>query len=429
MDAEISHDVFDLFETTTQLSPYNTTYRDYRSWEGQDTKRSVFLVLTALLCLHLPLIALANLVVIVTFTFAPNLRTPDNFILVGLAVSDVINGFISIPITVINNFDFMYFKQTKELCYVRFAPLLLAAGFNHWVLTLLTVDRFLALRWPFWYLQNAENSIVIKVLVAIFAVHVVFITVWGISFSYDISNKHVLERCTYKGNTPIWLNTYVTSILFAASQIISFSCTIYVAITLYQKIKDTKKNGYIMNQPTLKKITTNAKITILLMFLHIPLLLPSISLIISWREAFGFSFTTEQFFNVTVDHLRFTNGSLNAGIYALSRNIYKKAYKYILTHSPNKWRNIAYILRENSIMPMQMGTTAKQISLAPRVEPEIPSKNSETGKIKSVRRQSNKSSGKNSSKKDLISTKDRSTPGSTLTTLTSTTMYSTTSHS
>ena len=316
--------------------------------------RPFFHILNFTLICHVPFILVTNIVVIFTFYFAPKLRTPDNIVLVSLATADALSGITTIPIVVINYYDQNYFHTTFELCFLRFSIKLVMNALSLAMLTLLAVERFLAIRLPFWYHKNVSNKFIQKAIAFVIISFSIYLVLYGIHFTYSPD-----EKCTFEKSSPQWIHRWVSVSIYAVLMIVSIFCTIFAAIGYWEQITKIKKvEESFVNRERTERLTGNAKILISLMFLHVCLMLPSVILffpgLIPDKAAMMIA-------HAVCHHLRYTNYSANALIYAFNRHTYKKAYRFLLTTNPIYWRELPHILKDNELFSRKMAETVKRI--------------------------------------------------------------------
>ena len=99
--------------------------------------------------------ALTNALVIFSIFTNQNLRTRTNYIVLSLAVSDFFVATVAIPLRLLG---------TLVSCNVVVAFTILFDGLSRLNIVLLTFERFIAVRFPYWYERNATKK---QVLTAI----------------------------------------------------------------------------------------------------------------------------------------------------------------------------------------------------------------------------------------------------------------------
>ena len=126
-----------------------------------DTEKTSFAIIAIILNgLSMPVIILMNALVVAAVKTTPRLRTNYNFLLACLAGTDLLVGivvqpsFIAVQINVLRGISLEQFCQhEKEFSYFAILPIL--SPFYH--LTLISVERFVAIKHPYRYTTVCTN--------------------------------------------------------------------------------------------------------------------------------------------------------------------------------------------------------------------------------------------------------------------------------
>ncbi|CAH3138711.1 unnamed protein product [Pocillopora meandrina] len=130
-----------------------------------DTEKTSFAIIAIILNgLSMPVIILMNALVVAAVKTTPRLRTNYNFLLACLAGTDLLVGivvqpsFIAVQINVLRGISLEQFCQhEKEFSYFAIIPIL--SSFYH--LTLISVERFVAIKHPYRYTTVCTNRCLI----------------------------------------------------------------------------------------------------------------------------------------------------------------------------------------------------------------------------------------------------------------------------
>ncbi len=140
--------------------------------------------------------ALTNAMVIFAIFANQNLKTKTNFIVVSLAISDLFVVTVAIPLRLLG--DLNGSKDNLVPCSVVIAFTVLFDGLSRLNIVLLTFERFIAVRFPFWYQKHASKRrvfIAIAVcwtLMAIFAISL--LTGVGVRGEKDEKNAELTRK-------------------------------------------------------------------------------------------------------------------------------------------------------------------------------------------------------------------------------------------
>ena len=93
--------------------------------------------------------ALTNALVIFSIFTNQNLRTRTNYIVLSLAVSDFFVATVAIPLRLLG---------TLVSCNVVVAFTILFDGLSRLNIVRLTFERFIVVRFPYWYERNATKN-------------------------------------------------------------------------------------------------------------------------------------------------------------------------------------------------------------------------------------------------------------------------------
>ena len=288
------------------------------------------------LVIHIPLIVFTNIFVIVTFCYVPSLRTPDNIILVGLAAVDISVGVLSLPTEILWIWANESVTSSRSLCVLfhTFKSLPYALSFHF--LLVMTIDRGLAINYPFWYCAHMNNKKVLYLLLISFTYNAI---TKAIFFSPMVMKYHPEEvipmcRCSMHYLT----NSAYRSFLFNWKYFIELGLSLFLTIQVYyiaMKKSKSVKAGQI----------ASVKLSSTLIFVYVIFWLPSIFL-----EVAKSNLTTSQFsvYIMVARHLRVVNCWMNAIVYALQRNIYRAGFKFLIRTLPWKWSNLTNYVRQVS---------------------------------------------------------------------------------
>lgn len=117
--------------------------------------------------------ALTNFVVILSIFLDQNLRTRTNYVVFSLAVSDFFVATVAIPLRLLEELNTS--KNTTVPCNVVLALTIVFDGVSRLNIVLISIDRFVGVRFPFSYAKYTSRKIVL------IAIAVCWTTMWTFS--------------------------------------------------------------------------------------------------------------------------------------------------------------------------------------------------------------------------------------------------------
>ena len=108
-----------------------------------------------------------NSIFLITFIKTKTLQTPSNLLLAALCVADLLVGLIYEPIFLVYLFGIRYGYQSRPLTKVYFAAFSFFAVLSGTFSFVITLDRYVAICYPFWYHRCVTCKHYLAVIVAI----------------------------------------------------------------------------------------------------------------------------------------------------------------------------------------------------------------------------------------------------------------------
>ncbi|KAJ7385660.1 hypothetical protein OS493_013686 [Desmophyllum pertusum] len=193
---------------------------------------STEIILTSIFMITVSVVAvIGNFLVILAILWNRKLRTVCNFLFLNLAVADMLQGAISMPLRLADQLN-----QTDSSplipCLVVIPLTVFLFGASNFNLTLISLDRYMALRRPFIYPSLAEpcraTSIVLASWVLIFIIAFLPIMGWGAADTADVA-----DICLFS-------TTLSREYLFMLFSIVNLSVIIILAFTNYFILKTAR---------------------------------------------------------------------------------------------------------------------------------------------------------------------------------------------
>ena len=113
------------------------------------------------------LIIIGNFIFLITLIKTKSLHTPSNLLLAALCVADLLVGLICEPIFLVYLFRIRYGNHSRSLTQVYFAAFSFFAVLSGTYSFVITLDRYVAICYPFWYHRRVTCKHYLAVIVAI----------------------------------------------------------------------------------------------------------------------------------------------------------------------------------------------------------------------------------------------------------------------
>ena len=191
-------------------------------------------ILTSIFMITVSAVAvIGNFLVILAILWNRKLRTVCNFLFLNLAVADMLQGAISMPLRLADQLNQTDAGKPLIPCLVVIPLTVFLFGASNFNLTLISLDRFLALRRPFLYPSLAvpcKVSIIIAVSwILIFVIAFLPIMGWGAA-----DTAKVADICLYS-------TTLSREYLFMLFSIVNLTVIIILAFTNYFILKTARR--------------------------------------------------------------------------------------------------------------------------------------------------------------------------------------------
>ena len=190
-------------------------------------------ILTSIFMITVSVVAvIGNLLVIVAILWNKRLRTVCNFLFLNLAVADMLQGAISMPLRLadqLNQTD----KSPLIPCLVVIPLTVFLFGASNFNLTLISLDRYLALKKPFLYPTLAVPCkvafIIVVSWVLIFIIAFLPIMGWGAATTAEVA-----DICLFS-------TTLSREYLFILFSIVNLTVIFILAFTNYFILKTARR--------------------------------------------------------------------------------------------------------------------------------------------------------------------------------------------
>ena len=283
-----------------------------------------------------------NVCILVTIGLLKELHTTHDAILAAIAVNDLCLGLL-VPLHILDDIpDTFYFRSTKVSCVMWYQHSYTFTAVELTLLTLLCLDKLVTINLPLWYREHINTKRMLCAITCVCGYHVIVAIAANIDEFYFMDIEWKGPKSCSMGNVyPKWFFILQKSqesaeIMFSVCMCIQVSV---VVIRTHKNILErTRTNNGCSAHLALREDRSrivHAKIMSALTFIFIILWIPHIVLLLNvdrWPK-------NKLSLAVHLTRLaRMLNSVLNAPVYAMSREVYRKAFSYILTTPPHRWK-------------------------------------------------------------------------------------------
>ena len=304
--------------------------------------------------IHFPPVVVTNILIICTIYFVRRLHNPHNIIIAGLAIMDLLTGLVTLPLAWLNdtsnrNGEYVltgaentcYFKHFTSFFFKR-----VALAF----LFLMSLERFLAIKFPFKHQMYSSNNNTFIVLVCTFCI-IVIEGIFSLSFPSEgngwvdgLSRAENNLQCSVRKRLPKLYLGVVVHIITSSQIFISCFLTLWVGyIAWMQKRIQRRLTSHITTVEKANSQISTIRATTALNCIYVLLWLPYVATLIAISKKASKQVVVNGFaFNY---NCVFMNAWVNGVVYAFSKQMYRKAYYHFFTNVPWKWSGINEVLK------------------------------------------------------------------------------------
>ncbi|XP_047674962.1 trace amine-associated receptor 6-like [Tachysurus fulvidraco] len=303
---------------------------DHFSCPERSVSPAVYILLYVCSAAVVLLTVCGNLLVIISVLHFKQLHTPTNMLLLSLAVSDFLVGALVMPAMLIWTIESCWiFGRDFCICFwMIFSFLIISSIYN---ITLIAVDRYLALSNPFLYMNRVSVRITAVVIIFDWCVMLIYI----LAFMYFNGNFTISVMCPGECYCFLNENWAVFDLIY------SFIFPLSVIIILYTRVfMIAKKHATAIRElnnhtrPKTQKITSHsmkserkaAKVLCILVSVFLVCLLPYY---IYSLLGYAIGIQTEIFQKILIIHC--LNSTINPVIYALFYPWFRRCVKITVT--------------------------------------------------------------------------------------------------
>ncbi|XP_059169231.1 adenosine receptor A1-like [Physella acuta] len=304
--------------------------------------------------IFIPLAVVGNLLVFFGILLYPGFYNNSNVILMAIAVFDFFMGAECLPMYIM-----CYVSPTKyiiannrHLCVLKLVSPLISYAGSLYCLMLLSVDRYLAIMFPFryhiWITYRRCVYITMTVICFIFSTAALPLMGWN-NYNPAITDHH--KKCYFYGTLPRFLLTYMFFIPNNAAIVISIVVNFHIGIVVFRQMRSFKVESILWTHEQKRNFSarmSSVKITLALMCLFILFTAPYLS-VLPFKMFKVFPENTVEAIKMYTLIPLFGNSIVNGCVYAVMKTEYRQVYLTMLATYPWNWqRNLRGLYRLNN---------------------------------------------------------------------------------
>ncbi|XP_005104237.1 trace amine-associated receptor 5 [Aplysia californica] len=318
------------------------------SRQSKPSDHLTFAMDTALACtmaIEAPFIVLANILMLVTIIYRRKLHTSDCYIIASLAVADLIMGLVDMPLVTIANIPRIesLMRSHRITCFSWWFSGSLAVFCSLNNICLLSIERFIAINWPFHYSQWLTRERVLGVIVIVWLLEILRTSLIFFVGKYFESAPTLRGKCNYYYGLPMWfheeLGNYKVYVTLSLALVLCTQVT-FIALRQVRRIEKVTAR-YASERREIKRRMRSVRITAAVNYVFFLMWLPrQVEPYIS--SALQLTKNQTHALHVINQIVMKSNSLLNPLVVALFRPTVREAYKFLLTIPPWRWSEVRY---------------------------------------------------------------------------------------
>ena len=298
----------------------------------EDFSNELKIPLVLFKCICIPAIIIGNLLIISSFCVFRSLLDPSRLFLISLAVSDIHTGIIILPMVIGYLLNPKYIVCKFNVCLLYTLIVKLGPLSSLWHLFIITVDRFLLIKYPFIHkpvMSYRKSGLIVGIFWA-----------WSmlLSFTEELTiidpllmfYWHAGQDCDGKGQS-VWSKGQ-----FFMSMVI---CTVVPSL-LYgfifaraRRFRRRISSAALCGSTTSPKIGLQGAIMVAFVVCWLPVMLLHSGVVLCERDVMVV-------LDTVFSDLAYANSALNPLLYCLIRPEFRRAFKLLLTTWPWHWHRL-----------------------------------------------------------------------------------------
>ncbi|XP_030638793.1 trace amine-associated receptor 13c-like [Chanos chanos] len=277
-----------------------------------------------------------NLLVIISVCHFKRLQTPTNILILSLAVSDFLVGLFVMPLQLIMLIESCWiFGEAVCMLYIFFSFQLTCVSINN--VTLIAVDRYLALNNPFFYYKTISLNVMFTLVLLIWLFSVVYNFIL-LYINDSLTNLHMCPgQCFYNADDEIGqvcsMFDFLVVFLVPCSIIIILYSKVFVIARRHAKaINKVNKENHLQEQGNQIQSTKSerkaAKVLGILVAVFLACLVPLYIYSVAGEKR---NYDTNAELSESITFLFYINSSINPIIYALLYTWFQKSIKIMFS--------------------------------------------------------------------------------------------------
>ncbi|XP_059169282.1 adenosine receptor A1-like [Physella acuta] len=291
----------------------------------------------------IPLGILSNILVICGILLYPGFYNSSNIIKLAIAVFDVLMAAMCVPLFLLCYTDATmdYIAENKHLCLWKLVNGLVCYAGALYGLMLMSIDRYLAIKFPLKYHMwiTVNRTIYVTVGVVAYSMATAAFPMFGWN-NYNATITNLNERCNFYNTLPKPLLTWFFMIPNITAILISIAVNIHIAVIAFRQMRSFKHQSYLWTdeqKEEFKARLSGVKITLSLMCLFIIFTMPYIC-VLPLRLFKVFSEHVLEVIKTYTIILLALNSVMNGPVYAAITKEYRLVFWVMLVNPPWKWK-------------------------------------------------------------------------------------------
>ena len=296
--------------------------------------------------LYVPVIVVGSILIMATIYLLKKLHTPHDFVLFAIAAVDLFIGVVTCPLYLLKVFPDtgkVVAGSNRLVCMLIYELRSNTDLLSFDLLTLMCVGRFLMVWKPIWYRNRITNTIITRIILGMVTFHVAFIIV---IITIDIiENVDWSADEWYKNDFRCSVDHVIDLVIFWIETVVCLClCIIVTMIAVKHKKRLSKQDAPsagVREEMTRYSRAKNSSIYMTsLMFVFFILWIPTAIPVHLMEEV---EEDEDNYPDYWVDFqrlIRFINSGVNAFLYAATRKVYRRSFKFLLTTPPWNWSGL-----------------------------------------------------------------------------------------
>ncbi|XP_040831758.1 neuromedin-U receptor 2 [Ochotona curzoniae] len=328
------------------LKNYLNSTEDYLAYLCGPRRSHLFLPMSVVYALIFVVGVVGNLLVCLVILRHQSMKTPTNYYLFSLAVSDLLVLLLGMPLEVYEMWCHYPFLLGPIGCYFKTALFETVCFASILSVTTVSVERYVAILHPFRAKLESTRRRALRILAVVWGFSVLFslpnTSIHGIKLQYFPNGSLVPGSATCEIIKPMWIYNFiiqVTSFLFYILPMTVISILYYLMGLRLKKDESLQANEVTTNiqRPSRKSVTKMLFVLVLVFAIcwtpfHIDRLF--FSFVDEWNESLA---TVFNLIHVVSGVFFYLSSAVNPVIYNVLSRRFRAAFRNVISPSCKRW--------------------------------------------------------------------------------------------